>query len=118
MLAQRLVRRLCEKCREPGPVAPEIAIGLGDLVSADDVFWHPRGCDACGGSGYKGRVAVLELLVMDENLARLVLARGEAREIERAAVAAGMRSLLKDGIVKSRAGLTTLEEVLRVASDG
>jgi general secretion pathway protein E len=54
---------------------------------------------------------------MDEALARLVLARGEAREIERAAVASGMRSLLRDGLAKARAGLTTVEEVLRVASD-
>jgi len=55
---------------------------------------------------------------MDEVLARLVLARAEAREIERAAVAAGMRSLLLDGLAKARSGLTTLDEVLRVASEG
>jgi general secretion pathway protein E len=118
VLAQRLVRRLCPECREPGPVAAEIAIGLGDLIAPGESVWHPRGCDACGGSGFRGRVAVLELLVMDEAIARLVLTRAEAREVERAAIAGGMRSLLKDGIEKSRAGLTTLEEVLRVATDG
>ncbi len=118
VLAQRLVRRLCPHCRVPAPASAEIRAGLGGLVAANDGFFAAVGCDACGGSGYRGRVALLELLVMDETLARLVLARAEAREIERAAVAAGMRSLLRDGIAKAGAGLTTLEEVLRVATDG
>ncbi len=118
VLAQRLVRRLCPTCRTPGPVAAEIVAALGGQIDATDVFYHGAGCNACGGSGFRGRVAVLELLVMDEALARLVLARAEAREIERTAVAAGMRSLMKDGLAKARAGLTTLEEVLRVATDG
>ncbi|MFZ4689184.1 MAG: GspE/PulE family protein [Polymorphobacter sp.] len=117
VLAQRLVRRLCPECRSQGPVAAEIRQGLSGLVGETDSFFHANGCEACGGSGYRGRVAVLELLVMDEVLARLVLARGEAREIERAAVAAGMQSLLLDGIGKARQGLTTLDEVLRVASE-
>jgi general secretion pathway protein E len=117
VLAQRLVRRLCPDCRSQGPVTAEIRQGLGDLVAEGDVFFQANGCPACGGSGYRGRVAVLELLVMDETLARLVLARAEAREIERAAVAAGMTSLIRDGIAKARQGLTTLDEVLRVASD-
>jgi len=118
VLAQRLVRRLCSECRTLGPVAAEIRSGLEGLIAVDDAFYHANGCGACGGSGFRGRVAVLELLVMDEALARLVLTRAEAREIERVAVAAGMRSLLLDGLAKARAGLTTLEEVLRVASDG
>jgi general secretion pathway protein E len=118
VLAQRLVRRLCPQCRTKGPVAAEIRSGLGDLVGESDMFYHARGCEACSGSGFRGRVAVLELLVMDEALARLVLARAEAREIERVAVAAGMRSLLLDGLGKARSGLTTIEEVLRVASEG
>jgi general secretion pathway protein E len=118
VLAQRLVRRLCPQCRKPGPLAPEIRAGLAGMIDDGDQFYHQQGCDACGGSGFRGRVAVLELLVMDEALARLVLARGEAREIERAAVASGMRSLLRDGLAKARAGLTTVDEILRVASDG
>ncbi len=116
VLAQRLVRRLCPTCREPAPDA--VPVGLGNLVGPGDTYFRARGCDACGGSGFKGRVAVLELLVMDEALARLVLTRAEAREIERTAIAAGMRSLLNDGLAKARAGLTTLDEVLRVATDG
>ena len=116
VLAQRLVRRLCPDCRSQGPVTAEIRQGLGDLVAEGHIFFQANGCPACGGSGYRGRVAVLELLVMDETLARLVLARAEAREIERAAVAAGMTSLIRDGIAKARQGLTTLDEVLRVAS--
>ncbi|WP_310474881.1 ATPase, T2SS/T4P/T4SS family [Sandarakinorhabdus sp.] len=118
VLAQRLVRRLCPHCRVPAPVPPELRATLGSHLAATDSVYAAVGCEACGGSGYRGRVAVLELLIMDETLARLVLQRAEAREIERAAVASGMRSLLRDGIAKARDGLTTLEEVLRVANDG
>ena len=118
VLAQRLVRRLCPACRAPGPIAAEVRAGLGAMAGDGDSVFRPVGCAACGGSGFRGRVALLELLVMDEDLARLVLDRSDAREIERAAMAAGMRSLLADGLAKARLGLTTVDEVLRVASDG
>ena len=100
VLAQRLVRRLCPACRVP-----------------DDGKWHAKGCAACDGQGYKGRIALTELLVVDAAISRLVLDRASARDIEAAAVAAGMRTLLQDGEVKARDGATTHEEVLRVATD-
>jgi general secretion pathway protein E len=80
-----------------------------------DQLWRPVGCPACGMSGFRGRIAVLELLVLDAQIERLVLARGEARDIQ---AVAGMRTMLEDGLVKARAGLTTLEEVLRVTREG
>jgi general secretion pathway protein E len=118
VLAQRLVRRLCPSCRIIAPLAPGQRAGLAALIDKDAMFYAATGCEACSGVGYRGRVAVLELLTMDEMLARLVLARADSREIERAATAAGMRSLLVDGLDKARRGLTTIDEVLRVVSDG
>ncbi|HPU14574.1 MAG TPA: ATPase, T2SS/T4P/T4SS family [Polymorphobacter sp.] len=118
VLAQRLVRRLCPACREPHLPPPELVASFGKLLDPAVPVYRATGCAACDNSGYRGRVALLELLVIDEAIAQLVLARGEAREINRAAQAAGMRALVADGIVKAQAGLTTLEEVLRVAADG
>ncbi len=115
VLAQRLVRRLCAQCRERFEPAPETLEALGVEPAGFDHLWRPVGCGACGGSGYRGRIAVLELLVMDAEIERLVLARGEARDIQ---AAAGMRTMLEDGLVKARAGLTTLDEVLRVTREG
>lgn len=115
VLAQRLVRRLCEACREPYP-AETVAEGL-DARLAGRTLWRAQGCQACGGQGYHGRVAIAELLVMDEAVARLVLAREEAGAVEAAAVAGGMTTMLDDGLAKAAQGLTTLEEVLRVTRE-
>jgi general secretion pathway protein E len=117
VLAQRLVRRLCEACREPIDVDGE-ALGLGDAGRTLTVAWRPRGCPACGGGGYRGRIALLELLTASEDISRMILSRAEAQEIENNAVAAGMRTMLEDGVAKIGAGLTTVEEVLRVIGDG
>jgi len=81
-------------------------------------FHRPAGCGACNGSGYRGRIALIELLTVDDQIAKLILRRADTREIAQAAEAAGMRSLLADGVGKAAAGLTTIEEVLRVASGG
>ena len=113
ILAQRLVRRLCQSCREPYAPTPESMEALG-LVGIDEL-WRPVGCGNCDHSGFRGRIAVLELLVLDAESERLVLARAEAREIE---AAAQVRPMFEDGLAKARAGLTTLEEVLRVTRDG
>ncbi len=119
ILAQRLVRRLCPHCRAPHELSSETlsALGLGETYRQPMQSFRAVGCAACGQSGYKGRLALLELLIMDENLSRLVLSHCEARDLHRAAVAAGMRSMLDDGLLKARSGLTTLDEVLRVTRD-
>jgi general secretion pathway protein E len=115
VLAQRLVRRLCAECRAPFTPTPETFEALGLDAGRLEDLWRPVGCEACGFSGYRGRIAVLELLVMDEKIERLVLARAEERDIH---AAAGMRTMVDDGMVKARAGLTTLEEVMRVTREG
>jgi general secretion pathway protein E len=117
VLAQRLVRRLCLECREAFTPTPEMlaALGADHPLERIETLYRPVGCEACGGDGFSGRIAVLELLVVDAETERLVLARAEARKIQ---AAAGLTTMLDDGLAKARAGLTTLEEVLRVTREG
>ena len=112
-LAQRLVRRLCLACRAPFDPDPAIVARLGGPAGG---YHRAVGCEACGGSGYAGRIALLEFLRVDDAIARLVLARADTRAIADAAAAAGMAGLAADGIAKAARGLTTIEEVLRVAA--
>jgi general secretion pathway protein E len=119
VLAQRLVRRLCPKCREA--YEPTQAF-LQSLLPGTDTahvkrLYRPKGCAACGNTGFRGRLAVMELLLVDDEIAQMVLARAEAREIQRSAVAHGMRTMLTDGLMKSQAGQTTIEEVLRATRE-
>jgi general secretion pathway protein E len=120
VLAQRLVRRLCEDCREPyvpaGPIEVRGENGETRRIAVERLY-HPKGCPACGGTGFHGRVALAEFLIMDSAIARLVLERAEARDIAAAAEAGSMRSLFDDGLLKAQAGLTTLEEVVRVTGE-
>jgi general secretion pathway protein E len=120
VMAQRLVRRLCEKCRVAEPAAESAlsALGLVSSSAAPISFYHAKGCASCGHSGFRGRIALFELLTMNDQIAQLVLTRAEAKEIQRAAIGAGMRTMLSDGVMKARTGSTTLEEVLRVTREG
>src|SRR5579863_2382108 len=119
ILAQRLVRRLCPHCREPYTALPELVteLRLPQATGAPPIFYRAKGCEQCLGTGYLGRLAVIELLVMTDEIRRMVLRRAEAFELHRAAVAAGMRSMYDDGIRKASQGFTSLEEVLRVTRD-
>jgi type II secretory ATPase GspE/PulE/Tfp pilus assembly ATPase PilB-like protein len=83
------------------------------LEPADCAFFRSRGCEACGGDGYKGRLGIYELFVLDGELADLVAREAPVHQVRAAAVERGMRSLLDDGLAKARAGLTSLDEVLR-----
>ena len=80
-------------------------------------FYQAVGCDKCNGTGYFGRTSIMEILVMSDEIRRLVLKHAEAREIERAALDAGMRTMFRAGIDKAAAGETTAEEVMRVTRD-
>jgi general secretion pathway protein E len=117
VLAQRLVRRVCQQCAEPYlPLGIELAT-LRSAPTAEEKsrFRKSAGCPACRGTGYHGRVGCFELLSVDENVRRLVQAHALASEINDAARCAGMHSLRDDGLVKVAAGQTTLEEVIRVS---
>ena len=118
--AQRLVRRLCRHCRAPyTPTAELVRRWALDGVAGDRpiTLYRAVGCEHCHDTGYAGRSAVVELLVMNDPLRELVLKHADAGEIARAAAAHGMRSMFEDGLRKSLAGETTIEEVLRVTQE-
>ena len=89
-----------------------------DVADGDVEIFTPGGCDRCNGTGYRGRVGIFEVLVMDEELRALVLRRASADEIAAVAVAKGMKRLREDGQQKVLLGLTSPEEVLRVTAAG
>lgn len=101
VVAQRLVRSLCPACRE-----------------RQGEYYRAVGCEACAGTGYRGRSAIAELLVFDDTLARLVIARAGAAELRAAALAGGMVDLQSDGLAKAAQGITSVDEVLRVTGSG
>ena len=120
VMAQRLVRRLCEACRKPRALLPEMVerLGLASLMNGrEPTLYDAVGCEQCHGSGYRGQMAVIEVLALSDAIRRLVLNHAEAREIHRVAVEEGMRTMYHDGLLKALAGTTTVEEVLRVTRD-
>jgi general secretion pathway protein E len=115
ILAQRLVRRLCLECRRMEPAAPEIIerFRLKHRTQGPVQLWHPVGCPHCRGTGYRGRLAVAEFLQPNTEVERLIFSRADHTEIERAAVEAGMVTMLDAGLDAALAGDTTIEEVTR-----
>ncbi len=116
VLAQRLVRTICPKCKTEQKIEPEYLYKVGfraaELATAK--FWHGEGCENCRQLGYQGRMGIYELLVVNEGIRPLVLDRKPASTIAHKAVELGMSTLRDDGWCKVRAGRTTVEEVLRV----
>ncbi len=121
IVAQRLVRVLCRDCRAPYRPLPDTVkkTGLARIARASSVdLFKPIGCERCKGTGYRGRTAILELMVMSDPIRRLVLQRADAVALMREAVGEGMRTMYDDGLCKAIAGTTTLEEVIRVTHEG
>lgn len=119
-LAQRLVRKLCTHCRQVYEPLPELVrkTTLDKLAHGKPVLlYKPVGCTHCRGTGYQGRTAIIEILEMSKQIRSLVLSRADARDLTEAAVAQGMRTMYEDGLLKALAGLTSLEEVLRVTQE-
>jgi len=117
ILAQRLVRRVCRECREPFQPEPEVvAMLVGTLGPGRTVptLGRGRGCTACRNTGYKGRAGLFEFLVVSDEIKRLVSDSQDLARIRAQAAAHGMRTLREDGWAKVQAGITTVEEVLRV----
>jgi type IV pilus assembly protein PilB len=115
--AQRLVRRICENCKEPADVSAEALINLGvDPTEVGGGFptYHGRKCATCNETGYRGRLAIYEIMVMHEALKELVLRGASVVEIKREAVKLGMSTLRMSALQKVRDGLTTIEETVRV----
>jgi type IV pilus assembly protein PilB len=119
LVAQRLARRVCLDCRESYRATKEELVSLGRPSARPGrvELMRGRGCPACGGTGYRGRVALFEVLMLDDDLRELIAGGATTMEVHRAAVAAGMRPLRADGIRLSLEGVTTIAEVNRVVGD-
>ena len=118
VLAQRLLRVVCPTCREPyTPGAPELnRIGLRPSDLSGPIY-RPRGCKACRDTGYRGRTAIQELMVMDDDVRTLVMSKADSATIRRACTTRGMKLLRQDGAERIMAGQTTIEELLRVTQE-
>jgi general secretion pathway protein E len=116
ILAQRLVRRVCDECREPYMPDEESLnnIGLTSEMTSDKPTYRGTGCQACLNTGYQGRTGIFELMSLDDSLKNLILKTSDSNAIKRKAVKQGMVTLRQNGVMKVLDGLTTVEEVLRV----
>jgi type IV pilus assembly protein PilB len=119
VLAQRLVRRLCKECKAPEIIADRTRRGivLPEILAPGTTIYEPVGCEKCGGTGYKGRGGIFELLHVTEALESLIISRRPSADIRRVAIEQGMHTLREDGFRNVLNGVTTLGEVLRVTED-
>ncbi len=117
VMAQRLVRTLCPACKEPGEVDPVLlrAVGLRDQEFQGKTFYQPKGCPECRGAGFRGRIGIFEMMVMNNRLREMAFHKTPTDELRKQAVRDGMRSLFEDGLRKVMAGSTTLDEILQAA---
>ena len=117
VMAQRLVRVICPRCKAPHQPGADERATLGDRLRADAVLYRGAGCEHCVSSGYFGRSGIAELLTVDDETREQIMNHLAANLIKQAAVRKGMTTLRDDGIAKVLAGETTLDEVLRVTQD-
>jgi general secretion pathway protein E len=116
VLAQRLVRRLCNACKHEVPAPPELIarFGLEERAARGPLrMWHAVGCAQCRSTGYRGRQAIAEFLQPNEEIDHLIFSKADHNEIEKAAVRAGMVTMFQAGLEAALAGTTTIEEVVR-----
>jgi type IV pilus assembly protein PilB len=118
--AQRLVRRICSKCKEQVTYPDEYlrAAEIAPEEAASITFYRGAGCDDCGGSGYKGRQGLYEVMAMSPPLRRMILQGASTADLQQQAISEGMLTLRMDGMVKIRRGITTLEEVVKETAAG
>lgn len=110
ILAQRLVRSICDKCKEPYKPAQDI---LEFLATDAEELYRGKGCNACKMTGYRGRIGIFELLVVNEEIRKMIVEKASSEEIKKRAIEMGMRILKEDGIDKVLKGITTIEEIVR-----
>jgi type IV pilus assembly protein PilB len=116
VIAQRLARKLCSNCKRRAVISPEALAGAGVQAGAELEGYEPVGCPRCNESGYRGRVGIYSAMSMSETLKELTIQRAAEPEIAAVAEEEGMLTLREDGVSKVRAGVTSLEEVLRVTA--
>jgi type IV pilus assembly protein PilB len=113
--AQRLARRICAQCKEAVEVQPQALLNVGfkkDEIGTFTVY-KGRGCEKCNNTGYKGRVGLIEVMAIDDDIRELILSGGTAIDIKKKAAEIGMISLRRSGLIKIKDGVTTIEEVVR-----
>jgi len=118
--AQRLGRKLCAHCKRPEDIPPEALQRAGFRDEDLDGSWTPYGavgCDHCGGSGYKGRVGVYEVMTISDDMRALIMRNGNAIEIGQLAQREGIRNLRQSGLLKVKAGLMSLEEIEAITNE-
>jgi type IV pilus assembly protein PilB len=117
VLAQRLVRRVCPKCRTPYELPRPLRKTIERMGYGMDVFYKGAGCKRCRNTGYSGRIGVHELLLVDDRLRDAIVAGASVIDLRRIGIENGMVTLRKDGFRKVREGLTTVEEVIHITGD-
>jgi len=120
IIAQRLVRKICEHCKEPITLSEEVLkrLGIDPKQAKDSVFYQGKGCTACGETGYLGRLPIFEFLVIDDDIRKLIISGDSEAQIRESSRQKGYGGLLESGVNKTLAGLTTAEEVISVAFTG
>ena len=120
ILAQRLVRKLCEHCKEAYVALPELVqqMKLSRFSREPEItLWHAKGCSHCANTGYTGRVCITEMMPMTDGLRSLVMKHANAGDLRAEAIRAGMITMYEDGLRKAVKGVTTFEEVLRATRE-
>jgi general secretion pathway protein E len=120
VIAQRLIRRLCDNCKRPAPIT-QAMLDADDRLArvgfvCDDPVHEAVGCDRCGGTGYRGRVAVFEMLPLIDETLTVAVEGADATRMEATALKDGMTTIADDSVAKARLGITSAAEVLRVAA--
>jgi type IV pilus assembly protein PilB len=118
VVAQRLARTLCKHCKREVILTQDVLANNGFSSNVDIEAYEPGGCTRCGGSGYKGRLGLYEVMTVTEEMRTLTIERASADQIAEAAVRNGMRRLRDDGLEKVRQGRTSIAEVARVTGSG
>ena len=112
--AQRMVRRICTRCRAPyQPTEEELQAVISEMPPPFPAFYHGTGCNLCANTGYRGRTGIFEFLVMSENIRKMLRDRAGASEIRKQAIAEGMVTMKQDGMRKAKEGITSISEVIR-----
>jgi general secretion pathway protein E len=117
IMAQRLARKICGNCKKPYTASPEILRSIGIAPGGVTTFFRGEGCQTCKNSGYQGRVGLFELMETNETMRALIVAKAASSSLKSAAVQSGFKTMREDGLKKAAAGMTTLEEVLRVTQE-
>jgi type IV pilus assembly protein PilB len=118
VIAQRLCRTLCQHCKERTIISAAVLLDHGFRSHVDIEAYDPKGCSRCGGSGYKGRIGLYEVMTVTDEIRRLAIERAPADRIAEVAMRDGMRRLRDDGLEKVKQGRTSIAEVARVTGTG